>query len=166
MCSEAIRFDNPSCVRLTGKGRKERICPLWPETVMLLKKLLERQPRAPNQRLFVNRYGEPLSASGARFKLAAYVKAAAETMPSLQQKHVTPHSFRHATAVHLVSAGVDITVIRSWLGHVSLDTTNHYAKANLDTKRKALEQVAAPVTTGHSSSWKRDTSLLAWLDTL
>lgn len=50
MCPEAIRFDSPSCVRLTGKGRKERICPLWPETVMLLKKLLERQPRAPDQR--------------------------------------------------------------------------------------------------------------------
>ncbi|MCV9910509.1 tyrosine-type recombinase/integrase [Brucella sp. HL-2] len=87
-----------------------------------MKKLLERQPQAPDQRLFVNRYGEPLSTSGVRFKLAAYVKAAAETMPSLQTKHVTPHSFRHATAVHLVSAGVDITVIRSWLGHVSLDT--------------------------------------------
>lgn len=166
MCPEAIRFDSPSCVRLTGKGRKERLCPLWPETVMLLKKLLERQPRAQDQRLFVNRYGEPLSASGVRFKLAAYVKAAAATMPPLQTKHVTPHSFRHATAVHLVSAGVDITVIRSWLGHVSLDTTNHYAKANLDTKRKALEQVAVPVATAHSSSWKRDTSLLAWLDTL
>jgi integrase len=142
------------------------ICPLWPETVMLLKKLLERQPRAPDQRLFVNRYGEPLSVSGVRFKLAAYVNAAAETMPSLQTKHVTPHSFRHATAVHLVSAGVDITVTRNWLGHVSLDTTNHYAKANHETKRKALEQVAVPVTTGHLSSWKHDTSLLAWLDTL
>jgi len=69
------------------------------------------------------------------------VKTAAETVPSLQTKHVTPHSFRHATAGHLVSAGVDITVIRSWLGHVSLDTTNHYAKANLETKRKALEPV-------------------------
>src|SRR5215468_1671155 len=80
--------DSPSCVRLTGKGRKERICPLWPETVMLLKKLLDRQPRAPDQRLFVNRYGEPLSASGVRFKLVAYVKAAAETVPSLQTKHV------------------------------------------------------------------------------
>ena len=132
----------PHCVRLHGKGRKERICPLWPETVLLLKKLLERQPRAPNERMFVNRYGEPLSASGVRFKLAAYVKAAAETVPTLRSKHVTPHSFRHATAVHLVSAGVDVTVIRSWLGHVSLDTTNHYARANLETKRKALEQVA------------------------
>jgi site-specific recombinase XerD len=116
--------------------------------------------------LFVNRYGTPLSASGVRFKLAAYVKAAAKTMPSLQTKHVTPHSFRHATAVHLVSAGVDITVIRSWLGHVSLDTTSHYATANLETKRKALEQVAMPATTRRSSSWKRDSSLLAWLDTL
>lgn len=66
---EAIRFESPSCVRLTGKGRKERICPLWPETALLLKKLLERQPRAPDQRLFVNRYGEPLSASGVRFSL-------------------------------------------------------------------------------------------------
>ncbi len=166
LCPDAIRFESPSCVRLIGKGRKERICPLWPETVMLLKKLLERQPRGPDQRLFVNRYGEPLSASGVRFKLAAYVKAATETTPTLRAKHVTPHAFRHATAVHLVSAGVDVTVIRSWLGHVSLDTTNHYARANLETKRKALEQVGVPVIPGRQPSWKRDASVLAWLDTL
>ncbi|QYM71728.1 site-specific integrase [Pseudochrobactrum sp. Wa41.01b-1] len=166
LCPDAIRFDSPSCVRLTGKGRKERICPLWPETVMLLQKLLERQPRVPGQRLFVNRYGEPLSASGVRFKLAAYVRAAAKTTSTLCDKHVTPHAFRHATAVHLISAGVDVTVIRSWLGHVSLDTTNHYARANLETKRKALEKVSVPETPGHQPSWKRDTSVLAWLDTL
>ena len=163
---EAIRFETPNCVRLYGKGRKERICPLWPETVQLLKKLLERQPRAPNERMFVNRYGEPLGASGVRFKLAAYVEAAAKTVPTLRSKTVTPHSFRHATAVHLVSAGVDITIIRSWLGHVSLDTTNHYAQANLETKRKALERVDAPAPSGHLPSWKRDASVLAWLDTL
>jgi site-specific recombinase XerD len=166
LCPNAIRFDSPGCVRLTGKGRKERICPLWPETVLLLQNLLERQPRAPDQRLFVNRYGEPLSPSGVRFKLAAYVKAAAETVQSLRAKHVTPHSFRHATAVHLISAGIDVTVIRSWLGHVSLDTTNHYAKANLETKRKALERVSVPVTATHPPPWKRDASLLAWLDSL
>ncbi|WP_322864889.1 tyrosine-type recombinase/integrase (plasmid) [Aquicoccus sp. G2-2] len=166
LCPDMIRFDSPGCVRLTGKGRKERICPLWPETMLLLEKLLERKPRALDQRLFVNRYGEPLSASGVRFKLATYVKAAAETVPSLRTKHVTPHSFRHATAVHLVSAGVDVTVIRSWLGHVSLDTTNHYAKANLETKRKALQQVSPPAAGVHPPSWKRDATLLAWLDTL
>jgi site-specific recombinase XerD len=166
LCPKAIRFEAPNFVRLQGKGRKERICPLWPETVVLLRKLLERQPRAPDELLFVNRYGEPLGASGVRFKLAAYVEAAAKTMPTLRSKNITPHSFRHATAVHLVSAGVDITVIRSWLGHVSLDTTNHYAQANLETKRKALEQIGVPATGKHQPSWKRDPSLLAWLDTL
>ena len=89
----------------------------------------------------MNRYGQPLSASGVRFKLAGYVKAAAETEPSLHTKHVTPHSFRHAT-------------------------TNHCAKANLETKRKALEQVSLPATAVQPPSWKRDASLLAWLDTL
>lgn len=166
LCPQAIRFEAPSCVRLYGKGRKERICPLWPETVALIKALLERQPRASNEPVFVNRYGKPLSASGVRFKLSAYVEAAAETTPTLRAKTITPHSFRHATAVHLVSAGVDITVIRSWLGHVSLDTTNHYAQANLETKRKALERVGPPAPGGKPPSWKRDASVLGWLDTL
>lgn len=166
VCPQAIRFESPSCVRLYGKGRKERVCPLWPETVSLLKSLLERQPRAANESIFVNRYGVPLSASGLRFKLADYVQAGAKVAPSLTSKHVTPHSFRHATAVHLVAAGVDITVIRSWLGHVSLDTTNHYAQANLETKRKALELLDHASSSSKPPSWKRDNSILDWLDTL
>ncbi len=165
LCPQAIRFDAPACVRLHGKGRKERISPLWPETAALLKSLLERTPRPDDAPLFVNRYGNPLSASGVRFKLAEYVKAAAVDVPTLAKKHVTPHSFRHATAVHLVAAGVDITVIRSWLGHVSLETTNHYAQANLETKRRALEQIESPKT-GSPPSWRRDQSVLDWLDTL
>ena len=165
VCPQTLRLDSPASVRLYGKGRKERVCPLWPETVSLLRALLLRQPRTNNERIFVNRYGNPLGASGVRFKLAACVAAAATTTPTLKSKHVTPHSFRHATAVHLVAAGVDITVVRSWLGHVSLDTTNHYAQANLETKRKALEQVEPPKP-GKPPSWKRDPSVLAWLDTL
>ena len=166
LCPKAIRLEAPACVRLYGKGRKERLCPLWPETASLLKSLLQRQPRAENERLFVNRYGEPLGASGVRFKLAEYVAAAAKKVPSIASKHVTPHSFRHATAVHLVAAGVDITVIRSWLGHVSLDTTNHYAQANLETKRKALERVGIRSRPGKLPRWKRDSSVLGWLDSL
>jgi site-specific recombinase XerD len=100
VCSQAIRFESPACVRLYGKGRKERLCPLWPETVSLLRALLKRQPRANNEQIFVNRYSVPLGASGVRFKLAKYVEAAARTVPSLASKRVTPHSFRHATAVH------------------------------------------------------------------
>jgi site-specific recombinase XerD len=166
VCPQAIRFDTPACVRLYGKGRKERLSPLWPETVSLLKSLLRRQPRPNDERIFVNRYGVPLGASGVRFKLAEYVDAASKTMPSLAVKQITPHSFRHATAVHLVAAGVDVTVIRSWLGHVSLDTTNHYAQANLQTKRLALERLRSPSRPTKRPSWKRDQSVLAWLDTL
>jgi site-specific recombinase XerD len=166
LCPRAIRFDSPACVRLYGKGRKERVCPLWPETVSLLRSLLRRQPRADGEPIFVNRYGVPLGASGVRFKLAEYVEAGASVVPGLSSKHVTPHSFRHATAVHLVAAGVDITVIRSWLGHVSLDTTNHYAQANLETKRKALERLKHSSRPSKPPSWKHDKSVLAWLDTL
>ena len=165
VCPAAIRFDAPMCVRLLGKGRKERICPLWPETVALLKALLKRQPRAGDETLFVNRYGAPLGASGVRFKLATYVQAAARAVPSLSSKKVSPHTFRHAAAVHLVAAGVDVTVIRSWLGHASLDTTNHYAQANLDTKREALERLD-PSKIKKPPRWRRDASVLAWLDSL
>ena len=166
VCPAAIRFDAPLCVRLLGKGRKERICPLWPETVALLKALLKRHPRADDEPLFVNRYGAPLSASGVRFKLAQYVQAAARTVPTLASKKVTPHRFRHATAVHLVAAGVDVTVIRSWLGHAHLDTTNHYAQANLETKRAALERHDPASAIKKPPRWRRDTSVLAWLDSL
>jgi site-specific recombinase XerD len=114
ICPQAIRFESPACVRLYGKGRKERLCPLWPETVSLLRALLKRQPRADNEHIFVNRYGVPLGASGVRFKLAEYVETAARIMPSLASKRVTPHSFRHATAVHLVAAGIDITQLEHW----------------------------------------------------
>jgi site-specific recombinase XerD len=166
VCPRALRYDTPACVHLFGKGRKERVCPLWPETVSLLKSLLKRQPRADDEPVFVNRYGVPLGASGVRFKLTEYVEEAGKNVPSLSSKHVTPHSFRHATAVHLVAAGVDITVIRSWLGHVSLDTTNHYAQANLETKRKALDRLDASSKTTRPPRWKRDASVLDWLDSL
>jgi site-specific recombinase XerD len=166
VCPAAIRFDAPLCVHLFGKGRKERICPLWPETVALLKALLKRHPCADDEPLFVNRYGAPLGASGVRFKLTKYVQAAARTVPTLSAKKVTPHRFRHAAAVHLVAAGVDVTVIRCWLGHATLDTTNHYAQANLDTKRKALERLDPSSKIKKPPRWRRDASVLAWLDSL
>jgi site-specific recombinase XerD len=81
-------------------------------------------------------------------------------------KQVSPHTFRHTAAVHLVAAGVDITVIRSWLGHAHLDTTNHYARATVETKRKALEKIAGSSRPAQAPRWKRDTDLMAWLDSL
>ena len=161
-----LRLESPFHVRLFGKGRKERICPLWPETVALLREFLKRQPRSEDEAVFVNRYDRPLGAAGVRFKLKQYVAAAARQVPSLATKRVSPHTFRHATASSLVAAGVDVTVIRSWLGHASLDTTNRYARADLETKRKALEKVDGSARPGKPPRWKRDAELMAWLDAL
>lgn len=163
---QSIRWESPFQVRLLGKGRKERHCPLWPETIDLLKALLKRKPRGENEALFVNRYGNPLKASGVRFKLKQYVVAAAQKLPSLASKRVSPHKFRHATAVSLVAAGVDVTVIRDWLGHESLDTTNIYARASLETKRRALEKVDPSARPAKPPRWKREVELLEWLDSL
>jgi site-specific recombinase XerD len=166
VCPRAIRFESPAQVELLGKGRKSRICPLWPETVDLLKALLRRQPRANDEPVFINRYGQPLGAAGVRFKLKQYVQAAARHVPSLATKRVTPHTWRHSVGVQLVAAGVDVTVIRNWLGHARLDTTNLYARANLETKRKALEQVDPSTKPGKPARWKRNPELLSWLSSL
>lgn len=161
----AIRLEAPAQIRLMGKGRKERICPLWPETAALIRELLKRQPRGEDEPVFANRFGQPLRASGVRFRLRQYVSAAAKQHPRLVEKHITPHTFRHTAAVHLVAAGVDVTVIQSWLGHAHLDTTFLYAQANVETKRKAIEQVDGGRPT-RPPRWKRDPALLAWLDSL
>jgi site-specific recombinase XerD len=163
---QSVRWESPFQVRLLGKGRKERHCPLWPETVALLRALLKRTPRGEGEAIFVNRYGDPLKASGVRFKLKKYVTTAAQKVPSLAGKRVSPHKFRHATAVSLVAAGVDVTVIRDWLGHESLDTTNIYARASMETKRKALEKVDPTARPGKPPRWKREVELLSWLDSL
>jgi site-specific recombinase XerD len=94
------------------------------------------------------------------------MKAAARNVPSLVGKRVSPHTFRHATAVSLVSAQVDVTVIRSWLGHASLDTNNIYARANVETKRRTLEKVDGSVRLEKPPRWKREVELLKWLDSL
>jgi site-specific recombinase XerD len=157
---------SPAHVRLLGKGQKERIAPLWPETAHLLAAFLKRQPRDPDEHLFRNRYGATLTASGFRFRLRHYAKAAAATQPLLIRKRVTPHIFRHTIAVHLVASGVDVTIIRDWLGHAHLNTTNIYAAANIETQRKALEQVVPRTRNSKPPRWKRDADLLAWLDSL
>ena len=166
LCASAIRFELPTHVRFLGKGQKERLCPLWPETADLLAALLRRQPRLAHEPLFVNRYGHPLGAAGVRYKLQRYVHLAAHQVPSLATKRVTPHVFRHTTAVALVAAGVDVTVIRSWMGHAHLDTTNRYAQAPLETKRAALELIVPAVRPGLLPRWKQDNALLTWLEAL
>lgn len=164
--TQDLRLESPFQVRLLGKGRKERICPLWPETVHLLRMLLHQQKLAPDEAIFRNRYGEPLSASGVRFRLRAYLASATQKVPRLAGKWITPHTFRHTAAVHLLESGVDVAVVKDWLGHASLDSTYIYARANLETKRKALQHLELKSPGGKRKAWKQNPGLMAWLDSL
>ena len=123
-------------VRILGKGGKTRLCPLWSLTANTLAPLIAG--RMPNEKVFLNRCKQPITRFGIYAVVRRYVQKAGKRIPSLLTKRVSPHTIRHATAVHLLRAGVDINTIRAWLGHVSLDTTNIYAEVDLEMKARAL----------------------------
>lgn len=140
-----VRLDAPQQVRITGKGNKVRICPIWPRTAQLIGNLIRRRESSTDEALsraplFVNHRGEPLSRFGVRYLLRKYSALSGVTTAA---EHTTPHphTLRHTTAVHLLKAGVDFATISQWLGHASLTTTMRYARSDLDLKRQALAQV-------------------------
>jgi site-specific recombinase XerD len=125
-------------VRIKGKGGKVRRCPLWKKTAEELARLIAG--RLEKDRVFLNRHGEPLTRFGIYALVRECVARAGKRMPSLLSKRVSPHTLRHTTATHLLRAGVDINTIRSWLGHVSLNTTQVYAEVDLEMKARALQK--------------------------
>lgn len=156
-------------VRLHGKGDKWRMCPLWEDTAQQLRRLLDqRETRTPDAKVFASRQGRPLT----RFGIYKLVRRHTRQLEraTTQRRGISPHVFRHTVAVHLLEAGVEPNVIRSWLGHVSLDTTNRYAEINIRAKEAALRVCEPP--TGISAAlppkpvWRTDESLLAWLNSL
>jgi len=164
-----LRLERPLQVRLLGKGRKERICPLWPLTADVLRELLAEHAVDPagSAPLFRNHRGEPLTRFGVRYLLRKHVRAAKLRTPSIAKKRVHPHTMRHSAAVHLLQAGVDLVTISHWLGHASVETTNRYAAVDLETKRAALAkaQPLAAADTG-LASWRKDASIVKWLEAL
>jgi len=140
-----VRFEAPAQVRLLGKGKKTRVCPLWPTTARLLAKLISEADRtaedSASRLVFTNARGSTLTRYGVRYLLRRYVKKASQAAPTLRDKKLHPHSLRHSTAVALLKAGVDFATISQWLGHAGLNTTMRYARADLDLKRQALSQV-------------------------
>lgn len=140
-----VRFDAPAQVRLLGKGKKTRVCPLWPTTARLLARLISEADVSPDdpahRLLFINARGGALTRYGVRYLLRRYLRKAAQVAPTLNGKKLHPHSLRHSTAVALLKAGVDFATISQWLGHAGLNTTMRYARADLDLKRQALSQV-------------------------
>jgi integrase/recombinase XerD len=164
-----LRLETPQHVRLFGKGRKERLCPLWTQTAEILRALLaERGSKPlPDEPLFRNHRGAPLTRFGVRYILGKYCTRARAAIPTLAVKRLHPHSMRHSTAVHLLRAGVDIVTISQWLGHASVTTTNRYATVDLEMKRRAIEQARSldHATLG-LASWRTDASILTWLEAL
>jgi site-specific recombinase XerD len=153
-------------VRLHGKGNKERICPIWSETATALRSLVA-DCALPEDPVFRNARGAPLTRDGVAYVIAKHVRRAAESTPSLRKRHVTPHVLRHSCAVALLQAGVDVTVIRDYLGHASIATTSRYLATNLKMKRDVL--VAFWKRAGldrRSDRWRASPKLIAFLESL
>ena len=161
----------PSSVRLLGKGRKTRQCPLWSHTADVLRKLLGSRVDGPNDDpVFLNVRGKPITRFGIHSLVTRIVKKAMASTPSLKTKRVSPHTIRHTTAVHLLRAGIDINTIRAWLGHASLETTNRYAEIDLEMKAAALDTCAVRDTETDTYDrepiWHQHSELMAFLTIL
>jgi integrase len=147
-----------------GKGRKDRATPLTTNTRAVLRDWLGEHPGDPAEPLFPSRHGRPLSRDAIERRISQYAALAAETCPSLHQKTITAHVLRHTTAMRLLHAGVDTSVIALWLGHVSIDTTQIYLHADMTLKEKALARTRPP--NSRHGRYKPPDTLIAWLEGL
>lgn len=167
-----IHFAPTPRVNLHGKGDKWRVCPLWAETAALLQRLLaEHGPgAAPDRSVFTSRKHTALTRFGIYKLVRRYTKQVVKQRSDGRRRHISPHVWRHSTAVHLVEAGVELNVIRAWLGHASLETTNRYAEITIRTKQAALKKCAvsggADERIPRKPLWHTDASLLNWLQSL
>ena len=153
-------------VTLHGKGNKDRSCPLWPETVAALEAYIkERQPKATEtKQLFLNANGGPITRFGIRYVTRKYGVQAQAKRPTIKDIPLNPHRIRHTTAMHLLRAGNDITMVSYWLGHAHLNTTHAYVEIDMESKRKMLEKTPAP-NISKKPPWHRP-DVLQWLKNL
>ena len=153
-----------SSVRLHGKGRKQRTVPLWKETAADIRDWLKYTDLRADQSLVPNRSGLPMTRTNVAERLALAITAATTQCPQLAGRTISPHSLRHTTAMHLLQAGVDITVIALWLGHESPVTTHGYVEADLAMKERALATIAPPET--KRKRYRPSGAILTFLESL
>jgi len=157
-----VVLEGAACVHLHGKGRKQRTMPLWRSTVKAVRSWLRFNPDLlPASALLPNRDGHTMTRNNVAQRLALAVAAATPKMPSLRDRHISPHTIRHTTAMHLLQSGEVIDGIALWLGHESPTTTHQYTEANLEMKEKALARMQDPGTT--SRRFRASDSLLEFL---
>ncbi len=161
-----VHLASPARVRLTGKGRRTRLVPLMSATAQVLGQHLRDEgldgPASAEVWLFQNQRGGPFSRWGIRHLLKRYSEQARTTCPDLPER-ITPHTLRHTKAMHLLQAGNPLIVIRDILGHAGIESTEVYARADMEMKRRALEKAPDVVSTPARRSWQREPDLLAWL---
>ena len=161
-----IRLDAAAQVKLLGKGKKERTCPLWPETAKALQAYLTlRTHKDPTAgRLFLNANSIPVTRFGVRHIIRKYAGNAQSHCPSIAAKAISPHTLRHTTAMHLLRAGNDINMISYWLGHADINTTHIYVEIDMEMKRQMLQKATAPAV-DKSLPWQKP-DVLQWLAAL
>jgi len=154
-----------ACVHLRGKGRKQRSLPLWRSTIKEIRSWLKLNPQfTPTSALLPNRNGEAMTRDNVAKRLTLAVEKAAKNDPELTKRHISPHSIRHTTAMHMLQSGAGTDVIALWLGHESPTTTHHYVEADLRMKERTLARLQEPnskITRYHAPD-----SLLEFLKTL
>ncbi len=162
-----FQLTSPAFLRVLGKGRKERVCPLLPQTARVVLRFLESQgrKREDERPLFQNLRGGKLTRQGARYLLRTYITGAAKTMPSLDRSRISPHTLRHTKAMHLLQSGVPIITIKDVLGHADVKSTEVYVQTDPEAKRKALQQAGTPSRATRRSR-KIAPDLLKWLESL
>jgi site-specific recombinase XerD len=136
-----LALEGSPSIRLHGKGRKDRAVPIWPVTAVQLRHWLRRIDHSPGKPLFPASSGGSMTRSAVTDRLRRALQTAVRECESLSNKRVSPHTFRHTTAMHLLQSGVDITVVALWLGHESPTTTHMYVEADLKMKEQALKSV-------------------------
>lgn len=151
-------------VRLHGKGRKERDVPIWPATQRDIRHWCQTNEVGPTQYLFANRHGAPITRKGAGLRLNVALRVAEKTCPSLRGRKITLHTFRHATAMHLLQSGVALPIIALWLGHEQPVTTHGYVEADLKMKEACLDNLER--LPGAKRPSKAHSHLLAFLEAL
>jgi integrase/recombinase XerD len=164
---EDVDLDGPLRVRLHGKGDKWRGCPIWPETAAVLRQLDTVQSGDTQAPLFVSSRRLPLTRFGIYKLVRRHTQGLIGRDASNRPKTISPHSFRHTTAVQLLECGAEPNLIRAWLGHVSLDTTNRYAEITMRTKMAALAACMPPSAASPAHiRWRHDQDLMKWLQSL
>ena len=164
-----LNLTKPYHIILSGKGRKKRIVPIHEKLVLILKAYMKDANIELNniskQPLFVNAHGRKLTSAGLTHIIMMYADKVRENFPALMPERLSPHSFRHSKATHLLQAGMNIIYVRDFLGHSSVKTTETYVRMDSEQKRKALEAAAADIVPQSQTIevWNDDEKLLNWL---